>query len=139
MTYLLDTCVISELVALRPAQPVLDWIAGVDETRLFLSALTVGEIGRGIERLSASARRDTLTEWLAHDLPVRFQGRILALDTDVMLTWGRMMAELERHGRTMPAMDSLIAATVLHRGLRLVTRNEKDFAGSGITVINPWR
>ena len=139
MSYLLDTCVISEVVARHPAQSVLDWMAITDETHLFLSAITIGEIKRGVVRLPDSERRRTLEQWLEGQLLARFRGRILPLDEAVMLTWGRLMVELERRGRALPAMESLIAATAMHHGLQLVTRNEKDFAGSGIEVINPWR
>jgi len=139
MSYLLDTCVISEVVARRPTPSVLGWIAGMDETRLFLSVITIGEIKRSVARLPDSERRRALEQWLEGDLMARFRGRILSLDGAVMLTWGRFVAELEHAGRTLPAMDSLIAATVRHYGLRLVTRNEKDFAGSGMEIVNPWR
>ena len=138
MSYLLDTCVISELVSVRPSPDVLEWMANVETTRLFLSALTIGEIKRGIVRLPASRRRSTLESWLEQDLSLRFHGRILPLDMAVMLTWGQLVGELERKGRPLPAIDSLIAATALHYQLQLVTRNEKDFANTGVNVLNPW-
>lgn len=139
MSYLLDTCVISELVSARPASAVLEWMANVETTRLFLSVLTIGEIKRGIVRLPASKRRSTLESWLEQDLSLRFHGRILPLDMAVMLTWGQLVGELENKGRPLPAIDSLIAATALHYQLQLVTRNEKDFADTGVNVLNPWR
>ena len=139
MSYLLDTCVISEHVSVRPSPEVLEWMANVETTRLFLSALTIGEIKRGIVRLPASKRRSTLESWLEQDLSLRFHGRILPLDMPVMLTWGQLVGELEGKGRPLPAIDSLIAATALHYQLRLVTRNEKDFANTGVNVLNPWR
>ena len=139
MSYLLDTCVISELVSARPAPVVLEWMNSVEATRLFLSVLTIGEIKRGIVRLPASKRRSALESWLEQDLSLRFHGRILSLDVSVMLTWGQLVAELEGKGRPLPAIDSLIAATALHYQLRLVTRNEKDFANTGVNVLNPWR
>jgi tRNA(fMet)-specific endonuclease VapC len=114
-------------------------MANVETTRLFLSALTIGEIKRGIVRLPASKRRSTLESWLEQDLSLRFHGRILPLDMPVMLTWGQLVGELEGKGRPLPAIDSLIAATALHYQLRLVTRNEKDFANTGVNVLNPWR
>ena len=139
MTYLLDTCVISELVSPRPAQAVLDWIAGVEEMRLFLSVVTIGEIKRGVERLPDSKRRQALEKWLEQDLLIRFQSRVLSMDTPTMLTWGQLVAELERKGRPMPGIDSLIAATARHHHLQLVTRNEKDFAATGVVILNPWQ
>ena len=139
MTFLLDTCVVSELVARQPDRNVVQWVDGVDEDKLFLSAITVGEIKRGIERLADSARKRALSEWLEEDLLLRFRDRILPVDTVVMLSWGELMADLEKRGRRMPAIDSLIAATCLQGGLDLVTRNDRDFAHSGVTVVNPWR
>jgi len=139
MTFLLDTCVISELVANRPNPAVVRWVDNVDEDRLFLSAITIGEIKRGIEKLDDSRRKRILQEWLEADLLIRFQNKILPLDTEVMLVWGQLVAALEKQGRRMPAIDSLIAATCLQRRLDLVTRNEGDFAYSGVIVVNPWK
>ena len=138
MRFLLDTCVISELVAMQPDPDVVQWVDGIDEERLYLSAITIGEIKKGIERLPDSRRRSTLVEWLEGDLLIRFEDRILPIDTRVMLVWGELAADLEQKGRTMPAIDSLIAAIALQGGLSLVTRNEDDFANSGVALINPW-
>ena len=138
MRFLLDTCVISELVARQPNPDVVRWIDSVDEDKLFLSAITIGEIKRGIEKLADSKRKTALAEWLEDDLLARFRDRILPIDIPVMLVWGKLASDLEKQGRPMPAIDSLIAATCLHGQLGLVTRNENDFAHSGIAVINPW-
>jgi len=138
MTFLLDTCVISELVAKQPNLHVVQWIDSMDEDKLFLSAVTIGEIKRGIEKLADSTRKSALAEWLEGDLLLRFTDRILPIDTPVMLVWGQLTADLERQGRPMPAIDSLIAATCLQARLDLVTRNESDFAHSGVAVVNPW-
>ena len=138
MRYLLDTCVISELVARQPDAGVVQWVDSIDEDRLFLSAISIGEIKKGIEKLANSRRKSTLAEWLEDDLLIRFQDKILPIDTQVMLVWGELTATLEKRGRRMPAMDSLIAAVALRGGLHLVTCNEDDFAYSGVSVINPW-
>lgn len=138
MSFLLDTCVISELVARQPNPAVLQWVDSVDENMLFLSAITIGEIKRGIEKLPDSKRKSVLQAWLEDDLLIRFRERILPIDTAVMLIWGQLAADLEMQGRPMPAIDSLIAATCLEGKLDLVTRNEGDFVNSGVTVINPW-
>jgi tRNA(fMet)-specific endonuclease VapC len=139
MRFLLDTCVISELVARQPNMDVMRWVDGQDEERLYLSVITIGEIKKGIERLPDSERRRELVAWLEDDLLIRFGDRILPIDTGVMLAWGELSAKLEKNGRGMPAVDSLLAATALHRGLRLVTRDEDDFANSGVGVVNPWQ
>jgi predicted nucleic acid-binding protein len=138
MTFMLDTCVISELVAKKPNPAVVQWVDTVDEDKLFLSAITIGEIRRGIEKLADSTRKSALQEWLEDDLLIRFRDKILPIDTAVMLVWGQLVADLEKQGKPMPAIDSLIAATCLQGRLDLVTRNESDFAHSGITLINPW-
>ena len=138
MTFLLDTCVISELVAKQPNLHVVQWVDSIDEDKLFLSAITIGEIKRGIEKLPDSSRKSALAEWLEGDLLIRFTDRILPIDVPVMLVWGQLTADLEKQGRRMPAIDSLMAATCLQARLDLVTRNERDFAHSGITVVNPW-
>jgi predicted nucleic acid-binding protein len=138
MTFLLDTCVISELVAKQPNLQVVQWVDSIDEDKLFLSAITIGEIKRGIEKLDDSSRKSALAEWLEGDLLIRFTDRILPIDIPVMLVWGQLTADLEKQGRRMPAIDSLIAATCLQEKLDLVTRNDRDFANSGVTVVNPW-
>jgi predicted nucleic acid-binding protein len=138
MTYLLDTCLISELVAKQPNQKVLDWVdAQVPET-LYLSVITIGEIAKGICKLTPSKRKESLTTWLNETLPNRFEHRILTLDVSTMVLWGNLVGQLEQNGRPLPAMDSLIAAIALQHSLSLVTRNEKDFAGTGVVIVNPW-
>ncbi|MBD2135373.1 type II toxin-antitoxin system VapC family toxin [Sphaerospermopsis sp. FACHB-1094] len=138
MTYLLDTCLISELVAKQPNQKVLDWVdAQIPET-LYLSVITIGEIARGICKLTPSKRKESLTTWLNETLPNRFEHRILTLDVSTMVLWGNLVGQLEQNGRPLPAMDSLIAAIALQHSISLVTRNEKDFAGTGVVIINPW-
>ena len=138
MNFLLDTCVISELVAMQPNPNVVRWIDSVDEDKLFLSVITIGEIKKGIEKLADSRRKDALVEWLNDGLLVRFRDKILPINIPVVLAWGQLAADLDRQGRRMPAIDSLIAATCLQGELQLATRNEDDFAQSGIVVINPW-
>ena len=138
MRFLLDTCVISELVARQPDPSVVKWVDSTDETKLFLSSITIGEIKKGIEKLDATNRQRALSEWLEDELLVRFKDKVLPIDTAVMLVWGKLVADLEKQGKPMPAIDSLLAATALQGGLGLVTRNEDDFAHCGVTVCNPW-
>ena len=138
MKYLLDTCVISELIAKKPNEQLIAWIDAVDDQLMCLSVITLGEIKRGIEKLPESQRKQTLNDWLTGDLLIRFDDKILPIDTADILTWGELVARVERQGRSLPALDSLIAAIAHHHNLQLVTRNEKDFAGTGLTVVNPW-
>ncbi|HSK75309.1 MAG TPA: type II toxin-antitoxin system VapC family toxin [Thermoanaerobaculia bacterium] len=139
MSYLLDTCVISELASKRPQPDVVQWIDSVDPESVYLSVITIGEIRKGIEKLEASKRKETLQAWLQDELLVRFKDRLAVLDTGVLLEWGTLMGRLEKRGKPMPAVDSLIAATALHRHLILVTRNEDDFLNAGVRLLNPWK
>jgi tRNA(fMet)-specific endonuclease VapC len=139
MNYLLDTCAISELVAKQPNQKVVEWIDSIEEARLYLSVITIGEIRKGIEKLPDSRRRTVLEEWLNDQLLVRFTGRIVPIDIGVMLRWGQLTGALEVMGKTMPAIDSLIAAIALYGNFSLVTRNEDDFKYAGIPIVNPWK
>jgi predicted nucleic acid-binding protein len=139
MRFLLDTRVISQLVAKRPDPGVVQWVDDVGEEKIYLSAITIGEIKKGIAKLPDSRRKSALTEWLEDDLLTRFRNKILPIDVGVMLVWGELTAKLEVQGRKMPAMDSLIAAIALSGKLSLVTRNEDDFKHVDIPVTNPWK
>ena len=139
MKYLLDTNVISELIARKPNARVVEWIDALDPGSVYLSVITIGELSKGIEKLTESPRKDKLRAWLSDDLLVRFDARVLSLDMEVMQTWGRLVAQLERTGRSLPAIDSLIAALAVHHHCSLVTRNEGDFKDTGVTLINPWK
>jgi tRNA(fMet)-specific endonuclease VapC len=139
MKYLLDTCVISELIARQPNEQVVRWIDSLDASSVYLSVITIGEIRKGIEKLPASQRKDALIKWLHDDLLVRFSERIVALDVEVMLEWGELTGRLEREGMKMSAVDSLIAAIVLQGDFSLVTRNEDDFQNAEIAILNPWK
>jgi len=138
VNYLLDTCVVSELVSKQPNQKVVAWIDSLESEQVYLSAITIGEITKGIEKLPESKRKRDLKVWLNHELLPRFQGRILPLGTDVLIRWGTLLAQLETDGNPMPAIDSLIAATVLTYGITLVTRNVADFEATGVKIFNPW-
>lgn len=136
--YLLDTCVFSDLVSRHPTPSVVEWFDAVEDERLFLSVVTIGEIKRGIDRLPVSGRRTELEAWLEKDLLDQFQGRILPIGVDIMLMWGKLNSDLESLGKKMPAIDSIIAATAIQHKLKLVTRNLRDFEAAGIKLINPW-
>jgi toxin FitB len=138
MKALLDTCVISELVSPQPNRKVVEYVDALDSEDIYLSVITIGEIVKGIEKLPKSRRKTDLQMWLKDDLLVRFEGNIVALDTETLMKWGSLMAHLEATGRSMPAIDSLIAATALAKKMSLVTRNVIDFENSGIEMVNPW-
>ena len=138
MTFLLDTCVLSELVKPQPEESVLAWVASRNEHDLFLSVITLGELHKGIARLPRSRRRSDLGEWVERDLALRFHGRILDVDAAVAADWGRMLGLAETRGRPLTAIDALIAATAKAHGHSVVTRNEADFEPTGVSMINPW-
>lgn len=138
MKYVLDTNVISEAINKQPNPQVMNWLRSMDSQELYLSVVTVGEIKKGVEKLPESQRKDNIKEWFENDLLIKFEDRVLALDLSVILVWGQLVGELEKKGRKLPALDSLIAATVKYYGYTLVTRNEKDFEGIDITVFNPF-
>ena len=138
MKYLIDTCIISELVAKHPNPKVVEFVDSLDSGDVYLSVITIGEIAKGVEKLPKSKRKQELHSWLKEDLLVRFDGRIIPLDTDILMEWGILIARLESTGITLPAIDSLIAATTLTYKLTLVTRNVNDFDGADVRIINPW-
>lgn len=139
MRYLLDTCVISELVRPKPEKPVVDWIHGQQEEHLYLSVMTLGEIRKGIERLADNRKRIRLGTWLDRDLKLRFTGRWLSVDNETAERWGLITADLLKRGIQVPVIDGLIAATALVHGMTLVTRNTRDVQETGVLFLNPWK
>lgn len=135
MSYLLDTNVISELVRPKPNKKVLAWFKNIPNDALHLSVLSLGEIRKGVEALADHHRKEKLRLWLENDLPDWFRDRLLMINQQVCDRWGRLQFEMKR---SIPAIDSLIAATALLHDFRLVTRNIKDFVYPGLIVINPW-
>ena len=138
MNYILDTNVISELVAAQPNPKVIRWINEVDPDKIFLSVITIGELKKGISKLPESKRKELLNGWLHEELLTRFQDHIIPIDTDTMLGWGSLNARLEAAGWPIPAMDALLAATTQQHHCTLVTRNAVHFENTGILLKNPW-
>lgn len=137
--FLLDTNVVSELMKTRPSASVVRWIDGTPEELLYLSVITLGEIRKGIDLLAEDdLRRAALQSWLGHDLRIRFAGRLLAFDERVAERWGHVEALAKRRRVTIPTVDAQIAATALHHGLTLVTRNTDDVRLTGVPLFNPW-
>ena len=135
MSYLIDTNVLSELRRREPDANVVRWISDRPVSTLYLSVLTLGELRKGIESLQEAERKRRLVDWLEAELPAFFAGRILPVDERVAERWGRLAA---LHGRPVPVIDSLLAATALCHGLTLVTRNLKDFRHPDLVVLDPW-
>ena len=135
MSYLIDTCALSELRRKKPDANVVAWFEARSQQGLYLSVLTLGEIRKGVEALPDARRKDKILNWLEHELPLWFEDRILPIDAGVADEWGRLLA---RAGRSLPAIDSLITATAIHNRLTIVTRNVSDFDTAGVDVFNPW-
>jgi toxin FitB len=136
--YLLDTNCISEIVRPNPEPRVLSWLEAMDERLLYLSVLTLGEIRKGVAALAQSKRRRRLELWLELDLPARFSGRVLSIDAAIADRWGSLTADARRKGAEISAIDGLLAATALYFNLTLVSRNVSDFAGTPVSLLDPW-
>jgi toxin FitB len=133
--YLLDTNVVSETRKRRPHQGVLDFLATAETDQLFVSALTVGELHKGVEakRAEDAVAADQLRDWLGA-IETTFTRRVLPVDAAVARRWGELSAR-----RSLPVVDTLIAATALVHGLTLVTRNVRDVRATGADTFNPWQ
>ncbi|MGQ0711783.1 MAG: type II toxin-antitoxin system VapC family toxin [Rhodoferax sp.] len=136
MAWLLDTCVVSELTRKAPEPAVVEWLEAHGDEAL-LSAVTLGEIQYGIERLAVGRGRNTLQQWF-DGLCTQFVARTVATDEAVWRTYGRLKASVEAIGRPQEDLDLLIAATAAVHQLTLVTRNVKHFEDTGVKLLNPW-
>lgn len=139
MKFLLDSCALSELVKPEPNLGVVQWFSQQDELSLYLAAVSVGELNRGITKLAAGKRKSFLQKWLNDSVVKRFAERILPLDAETFVRWGALQAQLDVQGAPMPAFDSLIAAVALQHRLTIVTRDARGMQASGVDVVNPWR
>ena len=138
MKYLFDTCVLSELIKKHPNSKVVKWVSKTDESDLFISVLTIGEIHKGIEKLPESNKKSKLHQWVNYDLKERFRNRIIDFDLKTATVWGKIQAHSELSGQAMPAIDGQIVATGISYDLTVVTRNTKDMEISGANLFNPW-
>jgi predicted nucleic acid-binding protein len=136
--FLLDTNCVWELVRVDPDRRVMEWMDAADESLLYLSVLTLGEIRKGLASLAQGKRRTRLETWLELELRARFARRILPIDAPVADRWGVLAAQARLKGTTLPVIDGLLAATALHYNLTVVSRNAADFASTQTPVLNPW-
>lgn len=136
--WLLDTNVISELRRPRPDARVVAFVAAQPLDRLFVSAVTFAEIRFGIELISDPIRRAELNDWLTHQLRPMFDQRVLAVSEDVMFKWRLLVEDGRKAGHTFSQPDLIIAATALHHGLTVATRDTGDYTRSRVALFNPW-
>jgi len=136
MKYLLDTNIISEMQKSKCNQNVISFMEKIPAEDMFISVISMGELCYGMEKLPPGKKKHELAIWLYTQVSEWFKDRVIALDTDVLLEWGKIRAHSDR---TMPVIDSLIAAAAITHHMTLVTRNVKDFKDiEGISLINPW-
>jgi toxin FitB len=133
--YLLDTNVISETRKVRPDRGVMAFLDSADSAGLFLSVLTLGELRKGVRarRKMDPAAADQLSIWV-DGIETQFGDRLLGIDGATARLWGELSA-----ARSLPVIDTLIAATAIRHGIALVTRNTRDFKSTGTELVNPWR
>jgi predicted nucleic acid-binding protein len=134
---LLDTCVLSELQRPQGSAQVRTQVEASLPEDLYISAITFGELVKGIALVQTGPRKEALSAWLL-GLEQFYGDRILPVDTEVARRWGEVTAQARSQGVTIPAVDGLIAATALRHGLHLMTRNGRHFAATGVPVIDPW-
>lgn len=115
-----------------------DFVGRAGRENLFLSVMTIGEISKGISLLPVSHKRAALENWLNIDLRLWFAGRILPVTEVIAARWGNLAAAAKKQGITLAVVDGVIAATAVEHNLTLVTRNTKDYAGLGISLLSPW-
>jgi toxin FitB len=138
MAWLLDTNILSELRRPKPEQKVVAFVAGCPLDQLYISAVTLAEIRFGIELVGEPDRRADLNDWLANKVRPMFGERVLQITEDIMLKWRLLVEEGRKAGHTFSQPDLIIAATAIHHGLTLVTRDRSDYDMARVPVIHPW-
>jgi predicted nucleic acid-binding protein len=137
--WLLDTNILSELRRPKPNTKVVGFVASKPLDALFVSIVTFAEIRFGIEGVADPTRRAELNDWLAHKVRPMFEERALPVSEDVMFKWRLLVEDGRKTGHTYSQPDLIIAATALHHGLTVVTRDTSDFKKARVPVLDPWR
>jgi toxin FitB len=136
--WLLDTNVLSELRRPKPDARVVRFVSGQSLDLLYVSVVTFAEIRFGIELVKDVSRRMELTDWLVHKLRPMFEDRVLEITEDIMLKWRLLVEEGRKTGHTFAQSDLIIAATALHYGLTIVSRDTSEYERANVPVLNPW-
>lgn len=137
MRILLDTCILSELRNSSSAALLKKALEPFAAKDLFISVISIGEIIKGVSLLQPSKKKTELQNW-AIFIETSYADRILNIDAEIVHIWGELTANAQQRGKTIPAVDGLIAATALTHGLHVMTRNISDFNSTGVFIINPW-
>jgi predicted nucleic acid-binding protein len=138
MPWLLDTNVLSELRRPKPDPRVVTFVERLPLDQLYISVVTLAEIRFGIERLGDPTRRVRLSDWLTDKVRPMFDERVLPITEDIMLKWRLLVEEGRKVGHTFSQPDLIIAATAIHHGLTVVTRDRSEYDRAGVPVVNPW-
>lgn len=136
--WLLDTNVLSELRRPKPEGKVVRFVSGQSLDLLYASVVTFAEIRFGIELVKDVSRRMELNDWLVHKLRPMFEDRALEVTEDIMLKWRLLVEEGRKTGHTFAQPDLIIAATALHHGLTIVSRDTSEYEKTNVPVLNPW-
>ena len=136
--WLLDTNVLSELRRPKPNAQVVEFVASQPLDLLHVSVVTFAEIRFGIELVKDIHRRMELNEWLDHRLRPMFENRVLEITEEVMVKWRLLVEDGRKSGHTFSQPDLIIAATALHHGLTIVSRDTKEYEIANAPVLNPW-
>jgi predicted nucleic acid-binding protein len=137
-SWLLDTNILSELRRPKPEWKVVAFIASQPLDRLYVSTVTLAEIRFGIELLPDVGVRTGLADWLAQKVRPMFEQRVLPVSEDILFKWRLLVEEGRKAGHTYSQPDLFIAATALHHGLTVVTRDTADYAKARVPLLNPW-
>lgn len=135
---MLDTNILSELRRPKPERKVVAFITEQPLEDLFVSAVTFAEIRFGIETVASVTRRAELNDWLTHKVRPMFAQRVLAVTEDIMVKWRLLVEDGRKVGHTFSQPDLIIAATALHHGLTVVSRDESDYEQARVPIFNPW-
>jgi toxin FitB len=136
--WLLDTNVLSELRRPKPERKVIAFVAAQPLEFLHVSAVTFAEIRFGIELVTDAGRRAELDDWLTHNVRPMFEQRVLAITEDIMFRWRLLVEDGRKAGYTFSQPDLIIAATALHHGLTVASRDISDYQKARVAVLNPW-
>jgi toxin FitB len=136
--WLLDTNVLSELRRPRPERKVVAFVTSQPIDLLYVSVVTFAEIRFGIETVDDPIRRAEIGDWLAHKVRPMFEQRVLPVSENVMLKWRLLVEEGRKAKYTFSQPDLLIAATALHHGLTIVSRDVSEYRRARVPIVNPW-